>query len=67
MKGSPAQEKSGDNSSDDLKGATWLAGQSAVSSDTMDNYSITGDNDSEGDNKSQEEASDGHGLLSKLT
>lgn len=64
---SPAQEKGGDNGSNDLKRSTWLAGKGAISSETMDYNSIAGDNDSEGDNKSQKEAGDGHGLMTKLS
>ena len=61
------QEESGDDGSDDLEGATRLAGQGAVPPETMDDDGIAGDDDGEGDDESQEEVGDGHGLMSKIS
>lgn len=63
---SPAQEKGGDDCGDDLKRATRLTGQGAISSQAVDDDGVAGDDHREGHHEPQEEAGDGHRLVSKL-
>lgn len=65
MIGSPAHKKCEDDGSNNLKRATGLAGQCRACSEAVDYDSIAGDDDAEGDNKAQEEAGNGHGLVAE--